>query len=111
MIFTEQRNNGNEDTSFLSERVTRIEERAKSNTHRIDRLEKLADAIYRQNENIVRLVEKLETMNSSITMHEKRIREIEKIPRSRMNTVFTAIITAILSSLISAAVTFILYAK
>lgn len=111
MIFTEQKNNGNEDTSFLSERVTRIEERAKSNTHRIYRLEKLADAIYRQNENIVRLVEKLETMNSSITMHEKRIREIEKIPRSRMNTVFTAIITAILSSLISAAVTFILYAK
>ena len=37
-----------------NERIVKVEEREKSNTHRLDRLENLTEAIHRQNENIVR---------------------------------------------------------
>ncbi len=106
-----KKNDINEETlSSLSVRVAKTEDRAKSNTHRLNRMEKLTDAIHAQNENIVRLVEKLETVNSSLDAQEKRLSEIEKLPRQREGAVFAAAVTALISSLIGAAVSFLLTA-
>lgn len=88
-----------------SERLIKVEEREKSNTHRIDRLENLTEAIHRQNENIARLVEKLEATNTTIEAQEKRLSEIEKQPRARQNAVFVAVVTAIASAVFGALAT------
>lgn len=93
---------------IASERLIKVEEREKSNTHRIDRLEKLTEAIHLQNENIARLVEKLEATNTTIEVQEKRLSEIEKQPRARQNAAFTAVITAIASAVFGALVTLML---
>lgn len=94
-------------TEISNERIIKVEEREKSNTHRLDRLENLTEAIHRQNENIVRLVEKLEATNTTIKAHEKRLCEIEKLPRARQNAAFSAVVTAIASAVIGALVTFL----
>ncbi|MGN1095794.1 MAG: hypothetical protein ACI4QR_05355 [Eubacteriales bacterium] len=91
-----------------AERITKVEQRAKSNTHRIDRLENLADAINRQNETAARLVEKLEAINASLALHEKRLSEMEKLPRTRLDAVFIGIVSAISSALITSVLTMIL---
>jgi septal ring factor EnvC (AmiA/AmiB activator) len=81
-----------------AERIVKVEEREKSNTHRIDRLENLAEAIHRQNENIARLVERLEATASALDAQEKRLSEMEKLPRWRENTVFSSAATAVASA-------------
>ncbi|MBQ7291593.1 MAG: hypothetical protein IJW76_07715 [Clostridia bacterium] len=88
-----------------AERIVKVEEREKSNTHRIDRLETLAEAIHLQNENIARLVEKLEATNSALDAQEKRLSEMEKLPRWRENTVFSSAVTAAASAVAGAIIT------
>ena len=89
----------------FAERMAKAEERGKSNTHRIDRLESLTDAIYRQNENIARLVEKLEATTSALDAQEKRLSEIERLPRLRGDAVFSSAVTALASAVAGAVVT------
>lgn len=88
-----------------AERIVKVEEREKSNSHRIDRLENLAQAISVQNENIARLVEKLEATNSALDAHEKRLSEMERLPRWRENTFFSSAATAIASAAVGALIT------
>ena len=88
-----------------AERIVKVEEREKSNTHRIDRLETLAEAIHLQNENIARLVEKLEATNSALDAQEKRLSEMENLPRWRENTVFSSAVTAAASAVAGAIIT------
>lgn len=90
---------------FSAERMVKLEEREKSNSHRIDKLEGLADAIYRQNENIARLVEKLEATNNALAAQEARLSEIEKMPRERVEAALSSGITALASALAGALVT------
>ncbi len=90
---------------FSAERIIKVEEREKSNTHRIDRLESLAEAIHRQNENIARLVEKLEATASALDAQEKRLSEMEKMPRWRENAVFSSAVTAVASAAAGAIIT------
>ncbi len=92
-------------TEFSAERIVKVEEREKSNTHRIDRLEKLAEAIHCQNENIARLVEKLEATNNALDAQEKRLSEMEKLPRWRENTVFSSAVTAVASAVAGTVIT------
>lgn len=92
-------------TEISAERIVKVEEREKSNTHRIDRLETLAEAIHLQNENIARLVEKLEATNSALDAQEKRLSEMEKLPRWRENTVFSSAVTAAASAVAGAIIT------
>ena len=88
-----------------SERIVKVEEREKSNSHRIDKLEGLADAISRQNENIARLVEKLEATNIALATHEARLSEIEKLPQKRGEAAISSSITALASAIAGALVT------
>ena len=90
---------------FSAERMVKVEEREKSNSHRIDKLEGLADAIYRQNENIARLVEKLEATNSALSAQEARLSEIEKLPRERGEAAISSALTALASAVAGALVT------
>lgn len=90
---------------FEGERLTKAEERAKSNSRRLDRLEKLTDAVSKQNEHIARLVVQLEFTNEQLKTHDERLKEIEARPRNRLHTVAGAVIAAVCSALAGAAVT------
>ena len=50
----------------LAEHITRVEERAKSNTHRLDKLEKLADEIHELGINIASMCEQLRQQGESL---------------------------------------------
>ena len=91
-------------SEYAGERLTKTEERAKSNSKRLDRLERLADEVSKQNENIARLVIQLEYMNRQLSAQEKRLREIESEPRNRMQMIAGAIVTALCSALIGGVV-------
>lgn len=86
-------------------RVVKVEERAKSNSHRIDKLEGLAVEIRAQNENIARLCAELEFTNKQLSLHDTRLCEIEKQPRARLNSLWSAVITAFLGAAIGAVIT------
>ena len=82
------------------ERLTKAEERAKSNTRRLDRLEKLIDEVHQQNEHMARLVAELEFTNRELASHDRRLREIEDQPRKHVNMLVGALITAIITALV-----------
>ena len=90
---------------FEGERLTKAEERAKSNSKRLDRLERLADEVSKQNENIARLVVQLEFTNEQLRAQDERLKEIEGRPQSRLNMIVGAVVTALCSALAGAAVT------
>ena len=83
------------------DRLTALEERAKSNTKRLDRLEQLTDAIHEQNEAIRELVVELKHTNEHVADHDKRLTAIEKRPGERLSQIVTAIISAIAGALIT----------
>ena len=96
---------GYDDGKSLSEldgeRLTKAEERAKSNTRRLDRLEKLIDEVHQQNEHMARLVAELEFTNRELASHDRRLREIENQPRKNVNMLLGALITALITAIVS----------
>ena len=90
---------------YEGERLTKAEERGKSNSRRLDRLERLTDEVSKQNENIARLVLQLQFTNEPLKMHDKRLRDIENRPHQHIKLVAGAIATAVCSALAGAAVT------
>ena len=90
---------------YEGERLTKAEERSKSNSRRLDRLERLTDEVSKQNENIARLVVQLKFTNEQLSAHDKRLQEIENRPQHHFHMVAGAVVTAICSALAGAAVT------
>ncbi len=86
-------------------RLAKLEERTKNALHRLDRLEKLTEAVHTQNEQIARLVVSLDTLTKQLEKQEARIAELERIPAKRWTAVIGAVITALISAFIGGAVT------
>ncbi len=84
------------------ERIVKIEEREKINSHRIDKLEALANAINSQNENITRLVIQLEEANRRLENQDERLCDIEKRPLIRFASVVKAVISAVAGAIAGA---------
>lgn len=83
-----------------NERLAKAEERVKYDELRIDRLERLADEVRVQNENIARLVAQLEFTNTQLAAHEKRIGEMESLPGRGVRMIVGAVIAALASAVI-----------
>ena len=92
---------------YEGERLTKAEERGKSNSRRLDRLERLTDEVSKQNENIARLVLQLQFTNEQLAAHDKRLQNIENRPHQNIRLIGGAIVTAVCSALAGAAVTLI----
>jgi chromosome segregation ATPase len=88
-----------------SARLAKLEERTKNALCRLDRLEKLTDAVHTQNEQIARLVVSLDTLTRALEKQEERLAELERIPTKRWTAVVGAIITALASAFVGGAVT------
>ena len=79
----------------LTKMIVEVAERSKSNTHRLDRLEDLADAIHTQGEAIATMAAELKHNNAAITALAGRVGALEKRPGTLWDKLVMAIVGAI----------------
>ncbi|MFR8002539.1 MAG: hypothetical protein ACLU62_06410 [Hydrogeniiclostridium sp.] len=79
----------------IVERMAAMEQRAKSNSHRLDNLEALAEAIHHQGENIAVMCEQLKTQGNTLKEQNKRLTDLEDAPRHRWESIIAAVITGV----------------
>lgn len=92
----------------LEHRLTAVENRAQSNTHRLDELGKLTDAVNGMNTNIKLTIQQLETTNRSLevvtTQNKKqddRLTALEKAPGVFGNKLWWAVIAALIAGFVA----------
>lgn len=76
------------------ERLTRTEERAKSNTNRLNKLESVVDEIHTMSKTMVELIQEVKHTNEAVSdldvkvdRIDSRVDEMEKTPAKEMNNV------------------------
>ncbi len=74
------------------EKLTRVEERSKSNTHRLDKLEPIVDEIHTMSKTMVELVQEVKHTNEAVSgldvkvdRIDSRVDEMEKAPAKEIN--------------------------
>ena len=65
------------------ERLTRVEERSKSNTKRLDNLEPLIKEMHDMNKNVVQMTVEMKYTNESITEIKTKVDKLEKEPADK----------------------------
>lgn len=100
----------------LEHRLTDVESRSKSNTHRLDDLKKLTDAVNGMNTNIKLTIQQLESTNKSlenVTAQNKkqddRLTALEKAPGAFGNKLWWAVIAAFISGIVAYELTALLH--
>lgn len=99
------------------QRLTRTEERSKSNTHRLDKLESVVQEIHAMSETMIRLVEEIRHTNDAVAgMDGKidrldgRVDELERLPAKDARSYKKTAITAIISTIAGAIATGLVFA-
>lgn len=93
----------------IEHRLTQNEQRAKSNTHRIDKLEPIVDEIHTMSETMVRLVGEVQHTNENVSEIKEKVEVLESKPSARMEQIKTAIIAAIASAIIGGVIATLLF--
>lgn len=100
----------------LEHRLTAVENRAQSNTHRLDELGKLTDAVNGMNTNIKLTIQQLENTNKSLEIvtaqnkkQDDRLTALEKAPGIFGNKLWWAVIAALVSGLVAYELTMLLH--
>lgn len=88
-------------------RLTEVEARSKSNSHRLDKLESIVDAIHTMSKTMVELVQEVKHTNETVnSLNEKvdrmdsRVDEMEKAPAKQMSNVKSTVSAKILGVII-----------
>ena len=89
----------------IEHRLTDVESRAKSNTHRLDKLEPIVDEIHTMSNTMVQLVQEVkhtnETVNNldaKVDRMDSRVDAMERAPAEDMKKYRSTVVTAILST-------------
>lgn len=85
----------------LEHRLTEVEQRSKSNTKRLDKLEQIQNELKAISVTLLKVGDKVEYLGNSVDTLNKKVAETEEQPKKTLGTIKTAIITAICSGLIS----------
>lgn len=92
----------------LEHRLTDVESRSKSNTRRLNDLEKLTDAVNGMNTNIKLTIQQLENTNKSLEIvtaqnkkQDDRLTALEKAPGVFGNKLWWAVIAAFVSGFVA----------
>lgn len=93
----------------IEHRLTENEQRAKSNTHRIDKLEPIVNEIHTMSETMVRLVSEVQHTNENVSEIKEKVEVLESKPSARMEQIKTAIIAAIASAIIGGVIATLLF--
>lgn len=94
----------------IEHRITEVEQRSKSNTHRIDKLEPIVNEIHTMSNTMVQLVQEVKHTNEAVSsLDEKvdrmdsRVDDMERAPaedvKKYKNTAITAIISTVAGAL------------
>ncbi len=85
----------------LEHRLTEVEQRSKSNTKRLDKLEQIQNELKAISITLLKVGDKVEYLGNSVDTLNKKVAETEEQPKKTLGTIKAAIITAICSGLIS----------
>ena len=83
--------------------LTETDARSRSNGHRLDRLEELADAIHQQGKTLAVICGQLKTQGETLEKQGKRLEQLERKPTDLWDKVIAASISAVVGGLIGAA--------
>ena len=96
----------------IEHRLTDVENRARSNTHRLDKLEPIVEEIHTMSNTMVQLVQEVkhtnETVNNldaKVDRMDSRVDDMEKAPAEDAKKYRTTAITAIISTVAGAIAT------
>lgn len=84
--------------------LVETEQRAKSNTHRIDKLEQDNAALHQLATSVAVMAENIEAMNGQLKEQGKRLEAIERQPAQNWETFRKTVLTSIVSTLAGGAV-------
>lgn len=84
--------------------LVETEQRAKSNTHRIDKLEQDNAALHQLATSVAVMAENIEAMNVQLKEQGKRLEAIERQPAQNWETFRKTVLTSIVSTLVGGAV-------
>ncbi len=103
----------------VEHRITEVEQRTKSNTHRLDKLEPIVDEIHTMSNTMVQLVQEVKhtneavgSLDAKVERMDGRVDEMEKTPAKKwsnakqtvLNTALGAVIGFLIAGLLWAAV-------
>lgn len=93
----------------IEHRLTEVENRAKSNTHRLDKLEPIVDEIHTMSNTMVQLVQEVkhtnETVNNldaKVDRMDSRVDDMERAPAEDAKKYKSTAVTAIISTIAGA---------
>lgn len=89
----------------IVQRITAVEERAKSNTHQIAELKPVVEEIHTMSKTMVQLVAKVQHTNESVTEIKEKVEELEKEPGRNWNTAKQTVLDTFIKVLAGAVVT------
>lgn len=80
-------------------RLTRVEERSKSNTHRIDKLEPIVEEIHTMSETLVEMALEMKHTNKNVEDIKDKVECMEQEPAKRWRDSTKALFNAFLGAL------------
>lgn len=99
----------------LAERLVKVEERAKSNTHQIEELKPIVEEIHTMSKTMIELTsecrhtnETVVDLKNDVSKLNTKVEIIEKEPANEWKSVKKIISTALISAVIGAIVTYVL---
>ena len=93
----------------IMERLTKMEERSKSNTHRLDRLERVTNEIHTMSNTMIQLVEEVKHTNETVGSLDAKVERMgsrvdcmEKLPADDIRAYRRTAVAAIISAMAGA---------
>ena len=81
-------------------RLTEVEERSKSNTHRLDKIEKRQDDLEKLATSVEKIAIREESLENDVKEIKNDVKDIKGVPAKRWETVVTVGLTAIVSAIV-----------
>ena len=84
----------------LEHRLTEVEERSKSNTHRLEKVEKRQDNLEKLATSVEKIAIREESLENDVKEIKNDVKDIKGVPAKRWETVVTVGLTAIISAVV-----------
>ena len=93
------------------ERLTKVEERSKSNTHRLEKLEPIVGEIHTMSKTMIQLVEEVKHTNETVSALDIKVDRMDnqRAPADNLNTYKRTAITAMISTVAGALATGLIF--
>ena len=102
----------------MEHRLTEVEQRSKSNSHRIDKLEPIVEEIHTMSNTMVQLVQEVKHTNEAVSTIDKkvdrmdsRVDEMEKAPAKKWDKVKDKLIDLVLGATVGFLIAGVIWAS